>query len=898
MVEAGLEEAEEEEEEAAECSHSAAVGGQSEASSSGADADRHADLQLLGTTSASPPRGGEGGAALPTPATHGTSTDVRGCGWGRAAMLATLAAAAVGAGAPALAPDAARGQPRVEARGLWMGSSDPHGLACDVGAPPPPGKAPAVSMAAHVAASADELRTRAMPRANVAPRTPPLSPPPLQPAAPPVITAVEQLVPAPQLRLVRRWSRQLRRAFSAASRGDLSLARRLRPDDLWIEHVALGGAELWDWDLRPLECGLPAVPLPVSGRNGVLPATSLILSAVRAAAGGFDDQSIVSEMMHGVSDDSRCRRGTLLCAPHVGALRDLTVALERTGANVANGWGTGGHALPCWPLRTCPFSVVDESIRAGKPKFRLTTDLSWPHAGSMWAGGCAVDSVNGGMDRSEWPATHMVRIGEYAEALAVMQGGSPGAPERRVRAWSLDCKAFYRVVGRQRAELWRNGIWLPDGVQLDERCCFGDASAAVKCVRISNFLVFQIRRALDAFDAAHPTRDASWAAWQQQRRAAAAQRGMSAAAAERQAALHWVAMFVDDQMGGSADDLLFDRAGRPIISADGLHTRRSAAHFALARDAIERFGWESAPDKEQPPAEVVEVLGAEVDLALGRWRLADAKRIRYSRLARQVAMRRYVRYDDILSLLGKLTFAAQCYPLGKQHLHASWRMARARYRMADGLVHVSRSVAAELAWWASQLEDAEHPGVPLASRDAMPPPSSGEAGVVYADASGSGGFAAWTAVEGCVYAVAGEWTVDERSMLICELELLASTFGLVALAPWLPRDVYSFTDNTVAQAAMRRLAAESPAMQAILARRTHWMHAAGVLEEPRRISSEANLWADLGSRPEKGGVEEVERQARALGMEFVRVDVPARWRDTSRLRGDGLGLGWDSASDM
>jgi hypothetical protein len=191
--------------------------------------------------------------------------------------------------------------------------------------------------------------------------------------------------------------------------------------------------------------------------------------------------------------------------------------------------------------------------------------------------------------------------------------------------------------------------------------------------------------ALDAFDAAHPTRDASWAAWQQQRRAAAAQRGMSAAAAERQAALHWVAMFVDDQMGGSADDLLFDRAGRPVIGANGLHTRRSTAHFALARDAIERFGWESAPDKEQPPAEVVEVLGAEVNLALGRWRLADAKRVRYSRLARQVAQPRYIRYDDILSLLGKLTFAAQCYPLGKQHLHASWRMARARYRMADGL---------------------------------------------------------------------------------------------------------------------------------------------------------------------------------------------------------------------
>jgi hypothetical protein len=214
--------------------------------------------------------------------------------------------------------------------------------------------------------------------------------------------------------------------------------------------------------------------------------------------------------------------------------------------------------------------------------------------------------------------------------------------------------------------------------------------------------------------------------------AAAAQRGMSAASAERQAALHWVAMFVDDQMGGSADDLLFDRARRPVIGANGLHTRRSTAHFALARDAIERFGWDSAPDKEQPPAEVVEVLGAEVNLALGRWRLADAKRVRYSRLARQVAQPRYIRYDDILSLLGKLTFAAQCYPLGKQHLHASWRMARARslrirawgfasaeplpylsfgeggrkvaWPMALMHEHVSRSVAAELAWWAASNE--------------------------------------------------------------------------------------------------------------------------------------------------------------------------------------------------
>jgi hypothetical protein len=728
----------------------------------------------------------------------------------------------------------------------------------------------------HVAASASELDARAPPRANVPPRTEPRPPPPPVREGAPRITSVEQLIPAPQLRLIRAWRRRLRRMFRAAQRGNVALARRLRPDDLWIEHVALGGAEAWDYDLRPLARGGEAVPLAVSGTFGCLPATSLMLGEVALAGADFDDQAIISEMIHGVADDACCRRGTLLCAPHVGALRDLAVALERTGVSVESGWATGGSDLPCWPLRTCPFSVVDESARAGKPKFRLTTDLSWPHHHAMWAGGEPVDSVNGSMDRSAWPPTRMVRVGEFAEGVGRLQGGVPGAPMRRVRAWSLDCEAFYRMVGRQRAELWRNGLWLPDGVLLDERCCFGDASAAVKCVRISNFLVSQIRRALDEFDADHPSRESDWMAWQQRRRETAEAAGASALQVLEASRLHWVAMYVDDQMAGSADDLLYDGGGRPVVEG-GVHLRRSAAHFRLAREAIERFGWRSAPRKEQPPATTVEVLGAEVDLLRGRWRLAPLKRQRYAEAARAAADRRYMRADDLLALLGRLGFAAQCYPLGRQFLHACWRAARVRSRMADGLIRVSKAMAAELAWWVEQLEMVDPPGVPLAARDPMPPPGEGT-GVIYADASGMGGFAAWTEVGGTVYALGGEWDEGERAMLICELELLASTLGLVALGPLLPRDVYSFTDNTVAEAAMRRLRAESAPMQQMLHRRTAWMHERGVLEQSRRITSAANLWADIGSRPEKGGIEEVERQARRLGFGFVRVGVPGGWR--------------------
>ena len=114
-------------------------------------------------------------------------------------------------------------------------------------------------------------------------------------------------------------------------------------------------------------------------------------------------------------------------------------------------------------------------------------------------------------------------------------------------------------------------------------------------------------------------------------------------------------------------------------------------------------------------------------------------------------------------------------------------------------------------------------------------------------------------------------------MLICELEHLASTYALVALEDWLPADVWSFTDNTVAQSAMRRLSPSTQRMQRIESRRSKWMLDRGIVEEVRRITSKANLWADIGSRPERGGWEEVARQARRLGFEAVRVPLPEGW---------------------
>ena len=161
-----------------------------------------------------------------------------------------------------------------------------------------------------------------------------------------------------------------------------------------------------------------------------------------------------------------------------------------------------------------------------------------------------------------------------------------------------------------------------------------------------------------------------------------------------------------------------------------------------------------------------------------------------------------------------------------------------------------------------------HDGVPLAAREAFASAASEEAACIYADAardlSDDCGFCAWTVAGRELLYVAGTWSPEERErLLICDLELAASTFGLVALQPELGRRyVYSFTDNTVAQSAMRTLMPSTDAMQALTAERVTWMLQAGVAEAAERVTSKANLWADMGSR---NRVAEMEQQARDLG---------------------------------
>ena len=72
------------------------------------------------------------------------------------------------------------------------------------------------------------------------------------------------------------------------------------------------------------------------------------------------------------------------------------------------------------------------------------------------------------------------------------------------------------------------------------------------------------------------------------------------------------------------------------------------------------------------------------------------------------------------------------------------------------------------------LRDEYHKGVPLASASLALPTH------IYADASGEIGWMAWTVVDDELLYAVGEWSDEERQKLIiiCEKELLASTWGL------------------------------------------------------------------------------------------------------------------------
>lgn len=763
------------------------------------------------------------------------------------------------------------------AAGIVMGSPDPQGVG-DEDRVRRPMRVPTFSLAVYDKAEHEELMQRRLPVMNAPECTAPLAAPwslELSTRLPPVVTSREQVVPRATMKVVGMWLRKFRRCIAAAAKGNFSLARRLRPEDLWLPETewTAEAARGFVWDFTPLDRGEPARVVEPGP-----PAGDLVADAVALLGIGHADQGIVGEMLFGFADDADVPMGTLLCAPHVGALRHLEQAKLKVAKSVTKGWAFTYERIPCWPIRAAPYSIVDESERAGAPKFRLTNDLSWPKPGMIEG----VLSLNDAMERSMWPPTKLMKAVQLGESAAVL--AASGVP---VKLWSRDAEAYYRKIGRRVDQIWRQALVTPEGKwQLDFRSQFGDAAVAVKAVRMSDFMAEVLLRRLRDFDAGHPSQDARVLDWQAKRRAEARRQGE--ADVHRFSSLHAYGQFIDDGGGASIDDKVCQPNGDPIVWDGERVETRAVAHYLIAKEVFEIFGHSSSADKECPPSDVLVFLGVEFSLREGKVRLSARKRAKYASICRELASRVWVTTEEFRSLLGKLTFASMVYPLGRQWLHPCWRaqsMAMKRSVVRAGEIHpvgsarVTRHVREALLLWAAELEWDEHPGVPLASRGRFPAAGEPGVGVVYADASGEEGWSAWTIEEGIVYMVAGVWSEADAVMIIAEKELVASTVGLFALAELLGwKHVWEFTDNTVALSAMRSMTPGTRFMQRLVVVRAQWMMAKGLFSAAERITSLNNLWADVGSRPvTKGGPESVRREAAEMGLDFVDVHC-VDWR--------------------
>ena len=635
------------------------------------------------------------------------------------------------------------------------------------------------------------------------------------------------------------------------------------------------------WDLRPLAHGGCAVPIASSSLENP-PLTDLKLRRVAELAAGYADEEIIGEMLTGFSDDAvGVESHVVLSPPHLGALKYAAQASEKIAKDVEMGWSRVEAALPFWPIRSNPYSIVREE-REAKVKHRMTIDLSWPHPSE----GGAV-SVNDSIDRSQWVQVRLMRIAELAEAIGIMMTAGV-----EVLLWAFDCQAYYRKTGRQRKEVWRNCVVTAEGFVVDEREQFGDASAAVKCCRQSSFLAWLVAKALRAVDEEFPPRDARIVAWLGRRREEARLKARLDEAVGSE--VGFCGVYVDDGGGASVNDELVSVRGERVTKCgpdergcEGAHRgasmRRAEAHYLAAIGAVSATGQTSEVSKEIEPCSRMVQLGMELDVrGEGRMRLSAWKRQRYAERAVLVRAMNVCPGEEFEALMHRLLFAACAMPVGRQYLNPLFRVAKAKFRLSGGRVSVTARVKHALAWWVENLRG-RHEGVPLACRGEFPPIESEKVVVMYSDASGGWGFGAWTLWGGEVLYIADTWLEWERGGVHINVkELLATSAALAAfLEATAASYAIEFTDNTVAEGAARRAAPASPPLQRLVERRVELLRSKEAFTELARVGTHENLWADLISR--EGGLAVFLAQVAGLGLTARRLAVDAAWRDTSGL---------------
>ena len=758
------------------------------------------------------------------------------------------------------------------------------------------------------------LESEPLPSVNVAPDTDWFEPE-LNTNVPGPLTT-DQLIPLRVQQALRTHRLKVQQAYRRANaQGGWRVARDLRPPPLEFseEESVLPAGRGWAWHRR--QDGL-WYPLTRSRWPDDPPESELDVAAVLrgvepdvrrfgASDRGFDDSYVVASMAHGY-EAPQLERATVVGYPHVGALKNIealhkAIAKDRKqdGHATLSAWTEHGGDLPqVWPVRADPVNVV---MRYGKG--RMTIDKSMRLSASL-------ASYNDEVDLGEYDPVVMVRVEQLCRAVSILGTAGVG-----VRIWKFDLEAYFRRIGKQRADWWVNGYVLPDGYAFDKRVQFGQREAPVLTSRQSNLIVWMIQREIWAFDRACPARDPHLLAWIWLRSQLAG--GDRNDFQCRLTSLGFQMMYVDDAGGASMDDLLFNLDGSPVFGVwnkqwgcydscgaeqrEAVHLRRPDVHYAIALAVIVAIGHTAADGKGQPPSLAMELLGTHIDVAKQIRRLPELKCKLYGAAVSAALAARptaqgalHLPFGDFNSMVHKLLHASDTVVLGRQHAHHCMAALRVENRMhGRALLHEPQQ--RELRWWLEQLQSPERHCLPLASRVVFPMADSASTMAAYSDAAReldspqTSGYGGWTVFDDTLVFVAGLWEPWELAAFsINVLELAAlniSTFTLLAHGNQRGRrvtHVLDFVDNTAAEYAADRGKPKQAAMRELVQARYDALDSLGIFSVVERITSVDNEWADALSRGH-ARIEDVLRFARAVGLKTARLQPAAAWRNLAAL---------------
>ena len=783
-------------------------------------------------------------------------------------------------------------------RPLFIGSAKPHANAA---------LASEAATLARTASSASArrlepeqaavLRDERLPSGNEVPAVTPWEEAPAQPEGPmPAPLRTCELIPAVLLGKVRDFRLALKRCGDAAARGRWQYARSARPEALYAaEADAVLPAGLgWSWQRgRGYQSSDMWYPIWPSSWPLDPPSTDLNLRAIVefARAESYPDMQIVAWMAHGFPGPCTLERHLLLGSFHVGALREYEAYRKCDAKDRSKGFVSAGEDLPpIWPAITDPTNLV--MSRQGKA--RMTVDKTIEQVADQPSYNSAVQSD----EQLRAVRVKMVTVGQLARGHAVLlQSGAD------VVNAGFDLEAYFRKIGRQRADWWQSCIAREDGFGRDPRIQFGMREAMDTTGRSTCFLTFAMRLELERLDAAYPPTEASIVEWRDGRLRAAEREGAKPGTREwqRWCALALVLMFVDDAGASIINDELTDHRGDPVyeIVAETsevitrVRRRRGAMYYEAMLGVIRGFGHVDAPGKHTWPGEVLTFLGVTLERHRGVLTLAKEKRVMYT--ADVVALLTssttasgavVVDFDELNSTVHRLLHAASVIVLGRQHLYYVRQALHASNRMRGDKCVLQARARAELGWWQRQLSASESEGVPFASRSIFPGPTCEELLVVYSDASreqgtreAESGWGGWSIIDNSLYFVEGRWTLDEIerfSINVLELHALTiATLTCIQAAGELGvpiTHVLEFTDNVAAEMAADRGSPHAELMTLIIRGRGDALGGLGVYTATVRIATDDNDLADGLSR---GGAHlaEAMRLAAASGLPVRRLLV-------------------------